>query len=60
LWHPYLVVLLQSIGWCIIFDPPTSLISTSSGLPAHIRVHTSRQHQKLYHHPRLYCAYLLH
>jgi hypothetical protein len=33
---------------------------SSSGPPAHIRARTSRQHQGLYHHHRMYCACMCH
>jgi hypothetical protein len=53
-WQPHLEVPRQSTGWCtILLAPPTSRTSTSSGLPAHLSVRTSRQHQRLYHHHRL-------
>jgi hypothetical protein len=53
-WQLHPTVPGQSIGWCtLLLAPPTSRISrtsSSSGLPAHLSVCTSRQHQKLYLH----------
>jgi hypothetical protein len=58
-----LTVLIQGIRWCTIMAPPTRLISsssTSSGLPTHLSVRTSRQHLRPYLHHRQCRACLRH
>jgi hypothetical protein len=63
-WQLHPTVPLRSTGWCtLLLTPPTSHAnhtSSSSGLPAHLSVHTSRQHRRLCLHHRLCCVYWHH